>query len=419
MTFILFMIWMFVLVGRPQDVFLILGLFRPALLLGAMTLASVVLNSSYQALFASSLKTPEARKYLLFFGIMIAGIPFAFHRRVAFDYVFTFYLMNILFFFIFIVLVDSLDKLKKTVFIISMSMMFYGLFGLLMGSFSEGRFTIYGSMFDPNDVAYVLVTLIPFGMFYIVRPEGALKKLLAWVAVGSSLIVILLTGSRSGVLGLIAMLLMILMTRIGSVGIQYKVGLMMGIILVVILNRDKISIERYLSFMDLESDYNVTSESGRLEVWKKGIELFMENPLTGVGVRCFPMAIGYLRQEASIKAIWQAAHNSYLQVAVETGLFGAIVFILMIAGAYRNFARCRQIELNGRTEGEKAEFRTLAGLVQLSFVGSLICAFFLSQGYSMFFTLFFSLSAVMRSLSSVPVSAAVHQRHSVYSPAGI
>lgn len=418
MTFALFILWTFFLIGRPQDVFLVLGLFRPALLLGGLTVASVFFGSA-QMLFASFRKTPEARRYLLFFGIMVAGIPFAYHRGVAFDYIFTFYLMNILFFFAFVTLVDSFEKLKKVIWIISLSMLFYGLFGLLMGSFVEGRFMIYGSMFDPNDVAYVLITLIPFGLFYVVRPEGTVKKLVSLVGIGSSLMVILLSGSRSGILGLIAMFLLILMTRIGSVGRYHKMGLVVAMILIAALNRDKINMERYLTLTEIGDDYNLNEEQGRLEVWKKGIVLFTNDPLTGVGVRCFPMAIGYLREDASILAVWQAAHNSYIQVAVETGLFGAIVFILMIAGAYRNFARCRQIELNGRTEGEKAEFRTLAGLVQLSFVGSLICAFFLSQGYSMFFTLFFSLSAVMRSLSSVPVSAAVHQRHSVYSPAGI
>lgn len=418
MTFTFFSLWTFFLIGRPQDLFSILVPLRPALFLGGLTLASVFFSSP-QTLISSLMRTPEARRYLLFFVIMIAGIPFAYHRRVAFDYIFTFYLMNLLFFLVFVTLVDSFEKLKKVVMIISLSMLFYGLFGLLMGSFSEGRFAIYSSMFDPNDVAYVLITIIPFGLFYIIRPEGRLKKLLSWIGVASSLIVILLSGSRSGILGLIAVMLLILMTRIGSLRRQYKIGLIVGMILVAALNHDKINVERYLSFLDLESDYNVTSESGRLEVWKKGIELFMENPLTGVGVRCFPMAIGYLRQEASIKAIWQAAHNSYLQVAVETGLFGAIVFISLIAGAYRNFARCRQIEFNSGSEREKAEFKTLAGLMQLSFIGSMICAFFLSQGYSMFFTLFFSLSAVMRSLSGVPVSGAAQQRHSAYVPAKI
>lgn len=417
MTFTLFSLWMFVLIGRPQDVLLILGYFKPALLLGMLTLASVFFGSS-QALLSSALKTPEARKYLLFFGIMVAGIPFAYHHRVAFDYVFSLYLMNVLFFFIFVAVVDSFEKLKKVVMTVSLSMLFYGLFGLLMGSFSDGRFMIYGSMFDPNDVAYVLITLIPFGLFYVVRPVGSVKKLLSLVGITSSLIVILLTGSRAGMLGLMVMLLLVFLTRIGEVKTRYKVGLIAGIIVITAMNHDKINIERYLTLAEMGNDYNVTGQLGRLEVWKKGIELFMGNPLTGVGARCFPMAIGYLRKESDLLPVWQASHNSYLQVAVETGVFGMIVYIAMIASAYHTFVRCRQGVLEGSTRHETEEFRTLAGLVQLSFIGSLFCAFFLSQGYSMFFTLFFSLSAVMRRLAA-PIVVADAERLSIYYPGKI
>lgn len=402
MTFALFSLWTFILIGRPQDLFIDLAVLRPAFVLGVLTLVFVSLGSM-QAMFNSISKSPEARAYLIYLGVMIAGIPFAYHRGVAFDYIFTFYLMNILFFVVFVTVVDSLGKLKKILSVISFCTFFYGVFGLINGSFSGGRFTIYGGMFDPNDVAYVLVTLIPLSLFSIIRREGGIKKLLAFAGVGTSLVVILLTGSRAGLLSLGIMLAALLFADVGAVKTHYKIGLLIGIVTIAAFNFDKINVERYLTLTNMEQDYNVTSETGRLEVWKQGIELFLANPLTGVGVRCFPMAIGYLRADASAIPEWQAAHNSYLQVAVETGLIGFVVFISLIAMCIRTASRCQRIRLTNSADIDWDEFRALAGLVQLSLIGHLICAFFLSQGYSVLFTLFFALSAVMRRLAAISV----------------
>jgi O-antigen ligase len=404
MTFVLFSLWAFVLIGRPQDLFPDLGFLKPALVLAGLTLAAILFGSE-KRLVTSSLKMPEMRKYLSFFGVMIAGIPFAYYPRAAFEYIFLHYVVNLMFFVVLVILVDSIEKLKKVVTIISLSTLSYGLLGLLMGSFSDGRFKISGSMFDPNDLAYVLITIIPFGLFYIVRPEGGLKKLLSLVGIGSSMIVLLLTGSRGGLVGLFIMLFLMLMTRVGSIGKSIKIGLAVAIVLVTALNLDKINVERYITMTDLGNDYNFISEEGRLEVWRKGSELFITNLLTGVGVNCYGMAIGNMRLESHLVPVWQTAHNSYLQVAAETGFFGLIVYVSMIISALRNFARCSQNGLNSYAQVEIEELRILAGLVQISFLGSLVTAFFLSQAYSIFFTLFFGLSAVMRRLAAVSVGA--------------
>lgn len=397
MTFALFSLWTFVLIGRPQDLIVSLVPFRPALVLAALTVA-VVLVGSGRTFFESPWRAPEGRKYVVLFAVMIAGIPFAYHRRVAFDFIFLYYLMNVLYFAVFVTLVDSLEKLKKILWIIALCALFYGVSGLLQGTFSDGRFTIYGTMFDPNDIAYVLVTLIPLCLYFVVRSEGRIKKVLALTAVATSLTVIFLTASRTGLLGLFVILTLALFTQMGSMRVRYKFGLILVTVLIVALNFERLNIQRYLTLADIGSDYNVTEETGRLEVWRKGYELFLANPITGVGVRCFPMAIGYLREKQNVLPVWQATHNSYLQVAVETGIPGLILFLWLIVGCLRNFLRCRTIEPTGALDADGEQFRTVSGLMQLAFVGHLVSAFFLSQGYSLLFTLFFAMSAVMRQL---------------------
>jgi len=250
-------------------------------------------------------------------------------------------------------------------------------------------------MYDPNDLAYFLASLFPLSIYYITENEGGLKKILGLLTVGVSIAVILLTGSRGGLLGLISIVVFILLTKTGNVKKSLKIGLLIVMIIALSLYSSKLNTERYLSLKNISSDYNVSDEEGRMKVWASGIELTLLNPITGVGVNCFPMAIGYKREAEGLQQIWQVAHNSFIQVAAEVGVIGFIVYISLIFGSLKVFSIMKKIKLISL---EAHQFKTLAGLLQIGFIASLITSFFLSQAYSILFTMFFALSALLRKL---------------------
>ena len=103
-SFYIFLALTFILAGRPQDFLFFLRPFRLALLFTLLAVISTFISkpNSFRELFDIS----ESKKYLFFYLIMIIGIPFAFHCRVAFDYIFKVYLSNMLFFCIFVVQVN-------------------------------------------------------------------------------------------------------------------------------------------------------------------------------------------------------------------------------------------------------------------------------------------------------------------------
>ena len=395
MSFKLFCLWAFVLIGRPQDLFIILQPLRPALALTAIVPSLAFLNTHGSGL-SNLFKMYGVKRYLLFYFVMILGIPFAYHRKVAFDFIFLTYLINILFFLVFLLEVNSIKRLKTVFFIICLSAFLYSFFGLAKGSFSQGRFFIYGAMFDPNDIAYVLLSLLPLCIFYVVHNEGLLKKVLAIAAIGASIVLIFLTGSRAGIIGLITLFLLILFTKLGRIKWFYKIAFLIIFFTLYFLYEDKINVERYMTLTEIESDYNISDEFGRMQIWKRAYQLITENPLTGVGANCFPMALGYLRQELFLIPEWQAAHNSYIQIITETGLIGFILFFALIASSLKSFLHVKNLKT---TTKEGAELKTIGGLLYLGFIVHLITAFFLSQGYSIFFTLFFAFSAVLNNLS--------------------
>ena len=167
----------------------------------------------------------------------------------------------------------------------------------------------------------------------------------------------------------------------------------------VVMNLEKLNIDRYRTLESLAEDYNATGEGGRMDIWKKGLELLATNPLTGVGVDCFSFAIGYMRSELHVLPKWQEAHNSYLQVASETRIVGFLLFLGLISTCFKNFTRLGETGPCGNTTTEPADLEAAASLLRTGLIGTLIVAFFLSQAYSVEFTAFFALSAILRQLA--------------------
>lgn len=379
------------MIGRPQDIFPSLVPLRLALVFTVISLLSIVManrRNTFRELFESG----ESKKYAFFYFIMICGIPFAYHRREAFNYIFLYYLSNMLFFYIFLVQVDSLKKLKSIIFTICLSIFFYSISSLSKGSFSGERF-YFGTMYDPNDLAYFFISLFPLSILYIVKNEGFLKRIFGIITVGMCVAAILLSGSRGGFLGLIAVFSLFLFTKIGNIKRSFKILLLIGLAIIFAGYSDKINIERYKSLTEISSDYNVRDEEGRLDIWRRGLQLIASNPITGVGVNCFPMAIGYKRAAEGAIPRWQVAHNSFLQVATEVGLIGFVLFISIIIGVLKTFLHTAKTEI---ISNEVRDVKIISGLFLIGFTGNLVTSFFLTQGYSILFPLFFAFSVVLR-----------------------
>lgn len=405
MPFALFLICSFMLLGRPQDILVFLQSVRPALVFTILAMLALVLGQR-RPMLGEALATPEAKRMLILFALMVIGIPFAHHRGLAFSGVFQSFLVNVFFFLLVLSHVRTLRELKLFVWTICLCTATYAVFGGLMQGGSGGRFQSTGGFLDPNDTAFVLLALFPISLFFIQFREGSFKKLVAAVSVLSAVAVILLTGSRGGILGFGVVVALMLLTGLGRFRFGQKALFVIMLVLTFFLMQDKIDVERYMSLADVSSDYNVSSDGGRLELWGSAIDLAMTHPLTGVGVECFPFAHFESRQRAGEEFLrWQYAHNSFLQVASEVGLIGLFIFVLMVARSLGTFLRISR-EKGAAASADLVQLRALAGFMVIGFAGLLVSGFFLSQAYSMFFTLYFALGAVMTRLHASLASAA-------------
>lgn len=80
-------------------------------------------------------------------------------------------------------------------------------------------------------------------------------------------------------------------------------------------------------------DFGETSNSQRIEIWKKTLASIVRKPLLGVGIGNFPII---LNQDLRLAKAGSSAHNLYLQIAAETGLPVLALFLWLILILVKN-----------------------------------------------------------------------------------
>ena len=133
----------------------------------------------------------------------------------------------------------------------------------------------------------------------------------------------------------------------------------------------------------------------------------LDHPFLGVGAQAFGIAEGTLAPEAARleeygKGFkWSTAHNAFVEVGAEIGVFGLLLFVGLFVGAFRILARVRR--------GPLREGALLARALTASLVGFAVTAFFLSQAYSAYFYTLLGMTlglARVRDAAQVPLAHA-------------
>lgn len=228
---------------------------------------------------------------------------------------------------------------------------------------------------DPNDLAQLIVSVIPL-VFFFWQPKKSVRNIaFVIVPVGALLFGAFLTHSRGSVLALLAMVVVASRRRIGTLpSLLLAVGLFVAATAL-----------HYTGGRDISAD----SGAGRMDLWAAGLQLVKSHPFFGVG---FDRMAGY----AGL-----TAHNSVVVCAAELGLIGLYFWALFLLPTLRDAlvlaspAKVNEGEPVSRAktpfgqpiiESEqlgKTEINRLGRLMVLSFTGFLVAAWFLSRAFVM------------------------------------
>jgi O-antigen ligase len=124
--------------------------------------------------------------------------------------------------------------------------------------------------------------------------------------------------------------------------------------------------------------------TGRTDIWKVAISVAEDNPIVGVGIGNFSVHspryvddLGPLERVDLVAEQLLVTHNAYLELLVETGIVGLLLFLTVVVGSLTAAWRAARLaDLIGE--------RSLAILAQSVFVATVAFragAVFISSGY--------------------------------------
>lgn len=311
---------------------------------------------------------------------MVAALSACTHLALAFPYFIDFLKMVMLYFLI-VNLVRERRAARGLVWVLVTSGTLIGLYGIWQHTNDIGVWEGYGGIYrvggtigDPNDFALYLVILLPLALeLTILTPSRPLRLLLVGMMI-CLLTAIIYTYSRGGLLGMA--------TVLGLSGLRYSlqkgrwryVMLLAPVFLALVI---KMAPSHYWSRGRTIADSQEQSANERLGAWLTGWNMLRGNPLTGVGIGQFQENyLDYVAAGAQTRRK-MAAHNMYVQVAAETGLFGGGLFVSLLVATLVALHRAAK---KHAAEGAR-EMLGLTRSFQIALVGYAACGTFLSVGY--------------------------------------
>lgn len=295
-----------------------------------------------------------------------------------------------------------------------------------VSGYSGGRADDAGTMYDPNDLAYLLVTITPLAVAFLLAAKSVVPRVVFGVIIATLIGATLLTQSRGGLLALltiVALMTFVPMKAAGARGGKHPgrtLSAKLGILVVVIAvgsvtwtHLPPSAQQRFATLLNLGNDYNLdpTDTNGRGEIWRRGLEAASERPL-GYGPQ------SYMMVDVSLGGKFNVAHNSYLQVLVELGVAGLILFLRMYFLSFRGLQRARSALIShGDLTPEKAEQALFARALQFSLAGNMVAVFFLTEIYMQLLWVIFGVCMALMSLALPGAAKPVpEKRGSEYPP---
>jgi hypothetical protein len=281
----------------------------------------------------------------------------------------------------------------------------YAVAGLILAAealagYSGGR-AVVESSYDTNDLAYVLMGVLPITLAFGVIGSGASR--LFWYGVAGFIAIAgMLTQSRGGLLALAAIVVLLVLKPLRNpstvVRSRFRGGVLPRALLAAILgfaawtHLPADAQHRLGLLLSLKDDYNtnLSEEGGRSAIWKRNVIAGLKRPI-GYGVETFEFVDG------KSGGRYKAAHNSAIEVFVELGVVGLALWLRLWFLSWRSLAPPSAISAaeSAAAQQRRREQVVMAHALRLSLTALFIAGFFLSQAYSLILWQLFAVCAAI------------------------
>lgn len=396
-------------VGRIHQLFPQLIPFRP-ILVSAVAATILYLANFRDLRRLQALKHPIAICVLAILAMVALSVPFSLSPSRSLQFLYTELAKTVVLFLLVAGCVRSFRDVERLAQVYLFAAVIYGAVVYARGSrLSSGRLNdLY--TYDSNDFALFMVVALPLAFYHGSHARGKLRVLVASFAILVLGVGVVASGSRGGFLAGAGLLLFYVFAS-RTTRLAKRLAVVGVVVVVTLLAAQGWYWLRMKTLFSVESDYNVTTEYGRVAIWKRGIGYMVSRPFTGVGAANFGKAEGTISEVARQRAAagkgtpWKAPHNSFVQMGAELGVPGLGLLLALLGFMFAALRRAGAFGHPGRDPPQAARGRALAFALAGSLVGWTIGAFFLSQAYA---SMLYALAGLVLGLAKLQRHAPEH-----------
>lgn len=198
---------------------------------------------------------------------------------------------------------------------------------------------------NPNGLAFIVCTILPF--IYYMASLSWKHRLASAILLPASIYVLALTGSRSGMVGLLIIALGIIFKS------RHRATLGAIIVAVVVVGFPMLSADmqdRYLSTFGM-GHKNEQSAEQRVEGTQQQFIVALRKPWFGHGLGTSPEANANFTTSGPYAYMEMPAHDLYAELAEELGFVGLVIFLLFMKSIYSGFVECKRVQWRSSIDG--------------------------------------------------------------------
>ena len=228
---------------------------------------------------------------------------------------------------------------------------------------------------NPNDLALMLNLILPLSIALLLASEGASVRALLLSLIALDVVATVATFSRAGFLTLAAIGAIYLGKLIRRPGRGWAWAALAALLLgIPLLPPDYLG--RLGTITDVDADPTGSSQA-RLGDTLAALGYVSRHPLVGPGVGTNTLALNLERGP-----LWKEVHNAYLECAVELGLPGLVLFLLLMRSCFRRVATVRRASAG---HPDLREPFLLAEGIEMSLAAFALAALFHPAAYHLYF----------------------------------
>ena len=249
----------------------------------------------------------------------------------------------------------------------------------------------------PNQLGGMTAENLPFFYYFMKYEKSKVGKLIYFSLILIALRVIMLTQSRTAFVGAMTVAFFIWVFNKKKILSLCVIALSCIILWQFAPQQTK---DRFLTLSKIsetvtteEADFedervsSLGSMASRWEQIRRGFICFLENPILGVGLDCYPSFQGRRW------GLWFPPHNTYIQALAEMGIIGFTIFAYLIVMIFKNLKFSRTIFRE--RGGQDLFLSTMITAVSVYFITRIVVSFFGQDLYANYWWVAGGLSLVL------------------------